>query len=48
MILLTGLGTLLNATPRYEISNPLTELHLPALVKRPLRTTVLLRVCGAS
>jgi hypothetical protein len=32
-LLLTGMGTLINATPRYEINNPLTELHVPALLK---------------
>lgn len=30
-ILLTGIGTLVNATPRYEVTNPLMELHLPGL-----------------
>jgi hypothetical protein len=32
-IALTGLGTLINATPRYEIANPLFELHLPGLIE---------------
>ena len=32
-ILLTGTGTVVNATPRYEITNPLMELHLPGLWK---------------
>jgi hypothetical protein len=30
--LLTGLGTLVDATPQYEIANPLTELHIPKLI----------------
>ena len=32
-VLLTGTGTVVNATPRYEITNPLMELHLPGLWK---------------
>jgi len=31
-VLLTGLGTLVDATPQYEIANPLTELHIPKLI----------------
>jgi hypothetical protein len=31
-LLFTGLGTVVDATPRYEIGNPLTELHLPGLL----------------
>jgi hypothetical protein len=31
-ILLTGLGTLVDATPRYEVANPLAELHIPKLI----------------
>jgi len=44
-ILLTGVGTLVNATPRYEITNPLMELHLPGLIKGEL-TYNLGRLCG--
>ncbi len=44
-ILLTGLGTLINATPRYEINNPLTQLHIPTLIKGEL-THNLGQLCG--
>jgi hypothetical protein len=32
-IALTGLGTVINATPRYEVTNPFLELHLPGLIE---------------
>ena len=35
-ILLTGLGTVVDATPRYEIHNPLFELHIPKLLSGKL------------
>jgi hypothetical protein len=44
-MLLTGMGTLINATPRYEISNPLTQLHIPALFSGKL-TYNLGSLCG--
>ena len=44
-ILLTGMGTLIDATPRYEISDPLTQLHIPGLLTGKL-TYNLGALCG--